>query len=551
MKGVPDPIRRLPNGLRVVLVDEPGSGFVAVLVRYGVGACDDPPGRPGLAHLVEHLLFTGSRHTYRGDYDGFLAGAQALDVNATTAADATTYRQVVPRENLERILWLESDRMGFMTGQIRAGELELSRRIVDGELRQKLRNDPRGVSYRALWNAAFPAPHPYFEPEDASPLRGVTVADVEAFLRTYYGPGNAIMVLVGALPADADARVERYFGDLPGGPAPTRAAIGTSPLRGEARIELPSHDRRPRVTVAWPSPSLLAPGDAEADLLAAMLRQNLRDRLWPRDGTTLALALQHSRPGTSMFVVEALGRPGDRAAAVLAAIDGATERLARGDWEDLSFVSAHKALRVGVLHRRSGLLERAFAVAADRPRSPRAAAPHPVRRRVDPPPRRRRVRDPGVRAPVGRAPPARGAAPAPARAISRPRRAPLRRDAAVPRGRAVACVARVPRPRDDGDRRRRRRGDRAPAARARRPQGRRADRRAGARRVSPRYATPAATASASRGYIGEKPRSSRRRRPSITASKARARSGFEPSGGGAPTDANSAPRSGASSSQTL
>lgn len=388
---MPDPqtrVRKLANGLRVALVDEAGSGFVAVVVRYGVGARDDPPGRPGLAHLVEHLLFTGSRHTYRGDYFSFVADAQALAVNATTAADATTYRQVVPRENLERVLWLESDRMGFMAGQVSVRELELSRRIVDGELRQKLKNDARGAIYRALWNAAFPPPHPYCEPEDAAALIGVTVADVEAFHRDYYAPNNAVLVVAGALPGNAEALIERYFGELPAGREPPRAPVEPSKLRAEVQHELLARDRRARVAVAWPSAGVLTPGDAEADVVAAVLRQNLRGWLLARDGgIDLVLAQQHSMPDASLFVVEAQGRPGLAAGAVQAAIDRAIDRLARGDWEDMSFASASKSLRVDVLHRRSGLLERALAAAHDLARHDVAdAAPQELARyaAVDP-----------------------------------------------------------------------------------------------------------------------------------------------------------------------
>lgn len=359
-------VRRLDNGLVVALVDEPGSGFVAVTVRYRVGARDDPPDRPGLSHLVEHLLFTGSRHTYRGDYQSFAADARALAVNATTTADATTYYQVVPRENLERILWLESDRMGYMRGQIGAKELELSRRIVDGELREKLRNDARGAVYRELWGAVFPAPHPYSEPEDAAALAAVDVAAVEALLATYYAPNNAILVVAGALPDDAGALVERYFGDLSAGPEPPRTPVRASPLRGEARRSIAAADPRPRVAVGWPTPGLLAPGDAEADVVAAVLRQNLRGRLLARDGgTTVAVAQQHSQPEASVLVIEALGRAGARAEAALAAIDAAVRRLAEGGLEDMFFSAAKKSLRVDVLHRRSGLLERALAVAGD------------------------------------------------------------------------------------------------------------------------------------------------------------------------------------------
>lgn len=354
---------RLGNGLQTVLARAAGEGLVVVSVRYRVGSRDDPPGRAGLAHLVEHLLFTGSRHTYRGDYRSFVYPTRALGVNATTAADATTYFQAVPRENLERVLWLESDRMGFMRGQVRAGELELARGVVDNEVRERRRNDAQGALYRRLLNAVYPAPHPYFEPEDGEQLRGVQVADIEAFHARHYAPANASLVLVGDLPAEAEAWVERYFGDLPGGTPPPRSEVPPSPLRGDARVVARSPGPHARVLLGWATPGLLAPGDAEADVLAAIVRQNVGARLVPRAGAIARVtAGQLSLPDTSLLALDAVARPGVGVDAALAEVESAVARLALGEWDASAFAAAQRSLRVGLLHRRQSLFELAAAL---------------------------------------------------------------------------------------------------------------------------------------------------------------------------------------------
>lgn len=354
LDAAPDPlpgrVLRLASGLEVALVPVAGAPLVTVWVRYHVGARDDPPTRPGLAHLVEHLMFTGSRHTPRSDHGDHLYAARALDGNGATSWGATDLFQTVPAVNLERLLWLESDRMGFLRGALTREELETTRQVVDSELRID-RNDADARMFLDLVADVFPAPHPYAEAGDAAGLAGVALAEVDAFLARHHVPANATLVLAGDLPARAEAWVRRYFDDLPGGARPPVTVVPDAPLRAEIRRTRPSPYALPVVKLAWPTPPLRAPGDAEADVAATLLAHDPGGRLYV-EGAPIArlLAHQDSRDGVSLFTIHATGAPGTRAADVLAAVDAAIAGLATATSAEVE--DATRRLRVELLAAR-------------------------------------------------------------------------------------------------------------------------------------------------------------------------------------------------------
>ncbi|WP_158879742.1 M16 family metallopeptidase [Streptomyces sp. NRRL F-4428] len=212
----------LPNGLRVLLAPSHGHPRVAVAVHYGVGFRSEPPGREGFAHLFEHLMFQGSAQLAGGEfYDRIhrLGGS----ANGTTHQDYTDYYQAVPASALDGALFAEADRMRapLFTEEALAEQLE----GVALEIRGTTVERPYGgfpwpllpsVLYRSYANAH----DGYGDPER---LRSATVADCRAFFAEHYAPGNAVLTLVGGFDAaEARALVERYFGDIPGRPVPTR-----------------------------------------------------------------------------------------------------------------------------------------------------------------------------------------------------------------------------------------------------------------------------------------------------------------------------------------
>lgn len=215
----------LANGLRVVAHEDRSSPLVAVHLMYHVGSSDESPGRTGLAHLLEHLLFEGTAAAPKGTFDELLERVGGSN-NGSTWLDRTAYHEVVPSNATEVALWLERDRMANFDAALDEDMLETQREVVLNERLEAYENRPYGLAEERLHQLLFPAAHPYSWPTIgyAADLRAVRVDDVRCFHRRFYTPANAVLVLAGDLGRDeAFALGERYFGDLPSGhPAPRR-----------------------------------------------------------------------------------------------------------------------------------------------------------------------------------------------------------------------------------------------------------------------------------------------------------------------------------------
>ena len=207
----------LPNGLRVILAQDRSAPVVAVNLWYNVGGAHDPEHRSGFAHLFEHLMFEGSAHVAKGEYDAYLDAIGARH-NAYTEPDYTAYLQVVPAHQLPLVLWLESDRMTSLP--LHQDTLDRERQVVIQELNQRIFNAPYGRSDYLLDTTPFWGYPPYERSTAGSiaDLNQATLADVKAFHRKYYRPNNATLAIVGDLDFDQTrALVQSYFGDIPPG----------------------------------------------------------------------------------------------------------------------------------------------------------------------------------------------------------------------------------------------------------------------------------------------------------------------------------------------
>lgn len=202
----------LPNGLRVVLHHDPLRTVAAVNVLYRVGSKHDPPGRSGMAHLFEHLMFAGSEHVPNFDDALQLAGGEN---NAVTGPDYTLYYETLPAQNVETALWLEADRMRAL--DINAKSLTTQQKVVIEEFKETCLEEPYGDLYHHLGELIYTV-HPYRRPvigERFEHIRDVTLAEVREFYERYYRPDNAILVVAGGFNAGRiRGEVERHFGGL-------------------------------------------------------------------------------------------------------------------------------------------------------------------------------------------------------------------------------------------------------------------------------------------------------------------------------------------------
>ena len=215
----------LPNGLRVVINPEHHAPVVAVNLWYGVGSRDEDPGRTGLAHLFEHVMFQGSEHVASGEHFDRLQAAGATG-NATTWFDRTNYFESVPTGALDLALWLEADR--FASLAITPENFEAQRQVVKEEKRQRYDNQPYGDLLQLLTAQHFAPEHPYGHLTIGSmaDLDEASLGDVAGFFDAWYRAGNVRLVLCGPVtPDEGLALAERHFGALPRREKPSRAAM--------------------------------------------------------------------------------------------------------------------------------------------------------------------------------------------------------------------------------------------------------------------------------------------------------------------------------------
>jgi len=272
----------LDNGLEVILHRDPSLPRVALNLWYHVGPANEPPGRSGFAHLFEHLMFEGSKYAGR-QFDTKIEAAGGTNVNGTTSFDRTNYFETVPSEQLELVLWLESDRMGFMIDALTPDRLEVQRGVVLNERRQSYENRPYGPSELTLYDSFFPAGHPYHGNVIGSidDLNRASFADVKAFFDAYYAPSNATLTLAGDIePERAKQLIEKYFGPLRKRPKPERRKLSTPPRKEPLRLEVPESVSLSKVTMAWLVPPAFGPEEPGLELASRILGSGKASRLY-------------------------------------------------------------------------------------------------------------------------------------------------------------------------------------------------------------------------------------------------------------------------------
>ena len=324
--------RTLANGLDVVVHEDRHVPIVAVNVWYHVGSKNERPGRTGFAHLFEHLMFEGSEH-YDAGYFPPLQQAGAL-LNGSTNADRTNYWEVVPTSAIDRALWMESDRMGFLLPALTRERFETQRDVVLNERRQSYENRPYGMVMMALSTALYPADHPYswMTIGSAEDIRAMQLEDVQEFFRTYYHPSNASLVLAGEVETErAFDLAEAYFGEIPAGVRPKPISNGAQ-LSSERRLVLEDRVELPRLYMAWHSPPMFATGDAEMDLLGDLLANGKTSRLYKTLVYDLRMALdvsgyQSSREIGSFFLLVATAAPGHTLSEIATHVDEELRRV--------------------------------------------------------------------------------------------------------------------------------------------------------------------------------------------------------------------------------
>lgn len=332
---------QLENGLTVIVHEDRKAPIVGVTVWYNVGSKDEPKGKTGFAHLFEHLMFNGSENAPE-DYFEYLSEMGATDLNGTTWFDRTNYFQTVPRPALERALWLESDRMGYLLGAVTQGKLDNQRGVVQNEKRQG-DNEPGGLVYYDVLATLFPEGHPYRHSTIGSmaDLDAASMDDVRAWFRDKYGPNNATLVIAGDVSA-AEARplVEKWFGAIPRGPVNTPAAAAVPTLPEPVRLTFKDQVAATSITRYWAVEGLNGADRVALDVATSVLgglNSSRLDNVLVRD-EQLAVSVSASNAAfhrIGMLTVDATLRDGVDLATLEARLDAVIARMiAEGPTED-------------------------------------------------------------------------------------------------------------------------------------------------------------------------------------------------------------------------
>lgn len=414
------PVREvvLDNGMTILVLPREGAPTVSFVVRFGVGGVHEHLGTTGIAHLLEHMLFKGTtsigtrdidaervlfarmdaahdtllRARASGDrervaafetriealedsartliepneLDRILTEAGARGMNATTSSEATSYFVELPANRVELWFALEADRMSDPVFR----EFYAERNVVTEERRMRVETDPAGLLYEAHLAAAFTM-HPYGVPVVGymSDLQTLSRRDVEAYYRRFYGAGNAVVAIVGAVDPDRiEALARRYFEDIPRGEVPPPVLAIEPPQRGERRVTV-EWDAEPRLRIGWHVPSALDEDAPAIAMLASVLTGGRTSRLYRRlviDERLVTGVYASTGPGAlfpQLFQIDAIPRNGQASELVEAAIYEEIERLAETGPDARELERVRNQVAAGNVRRMTSNLGLAFQIA--------------------------------------------------------------------------------------------------------------------------------------------------------------------------------------------
>lgn len=266
----------LSNGLTIIIHEDHSDPLVHVDVTYHVGSAREEIGKSGFAHFFEHMMFQGSDHV--GDDQHFkIVTESGGRLNGSTNRDRTNYYETTPVNQLEKILWLEADRMGFFLDAVTQRKFEVQRDTVKNERGQRYDNVPYGLVREVIGKTLYPYGHPYswLTIGYVEDLNRVNVDDLKNFFLRWYGPNNATLTIGGDVQApEVIKQVEKYFGPIPRGPEVTPTKVEPVKLEGDRYVTLvDNYARQPRLMITLPTVPMHHPDEYALSYLSEILGQ--------------------------------------------------------------------------------------------------------------------------------------------------------------------------------------------------------------------------------------------------------------------------------------
>ena len=361
----------LENGLDVILHVDDSDPITAVAIQYHVGSNREKPGKTGFAHLFEHMLFQESENIPQDQFFAKIQNAGGT-LNGGTWTDGTVYYEVVPKNALEMVLWMESDRMGYMINTVTPAAFTNQQNVVTNEKRQRVDNNAYGHKAYVIGKAIYPEGHPYNWQtigvvED---INNATVPDVKAFYNDYYGPNNATLVIAGDIdPTEVKALVEKYFGELNphGDPEPLKPM----PVTLDKTKKLYHEDnfaRASMLTMVWPT---VEEGNKDAyalQYLSSLLSDGKKAPLYQvlvkeKNYTSRASAYTYHKELAGEFYVNVTANQGVSLADVEASVFEAFKKFEDEGFSERDVERVKAQLETGFYNGIKSLEDKAFSLA--------------------------------------------------------------------------------------------------------------------------------------------------------------------------------------------
>ena len=307
----------LANGLTVVLNVDKSDPIAALAVYYHVGSSREVPGKTGFAHLFEHMMFQRSENVPEDTYFKNIQGAGGT-LNGSTNQDRTNYYEIIPKNALEMAMWMESDRMGYLTNTVTKKSLANQQNVVQNEKRESVDNAAYGFNQEIIAKNLYPKGHPYSwtvigEMED---LTGATVKDVKAFHKKFYAPNNATLVISGDINSEEiKALVNKYFGEIPSGTSIEKR--GPVPVTLSSTVRLYHEDnfaKAPQLTMVFPSTERYSKDSYALNFLSDLLAGTKKSPLYSvlvkeKKLTSRVMARNGSQELAGSFMISVTANP--------------------------------------------------------------------------------------------------------------------------------------------------------------------------------------------------------------------------------------------------
>ncbi len=362
----------LENGLQIILHQDKSDPIVALAIQYGVGSNREKTGRTGFAHLFEHMLFQESENVPQDQFFKIIQDVGGT-LNGGTWKDGTVYYEVVPKNAMETVMWLESDRMGFFINTVTESAFNNQQEVVQNEKRQRVDNNPYGHTGWVIDKHMYPEGHPYNwqvigELED---LQKATVADVREFYDQFYGPNNATLVLAGDFEiSEAKAMIEKYFGEIkrlqevePMKPQPVKLAE-TKRLYHEDNFAT-----APQLTMVWPTLEQYTPDAYALDVLGEIFSKGKKAPLYKvlvqeKDLTSKTLAYNSSKELAGDFRISITANNGIDLDAIEGGINEAFAMFEKDGVSDRDIERIKAGLETQFYNGISSVLSKSFQLAS-------------------------------------------------------------------------------------------------------------------------------------------------------------------------------------------